>query len=79
MQVSFSDGASTPQLARFKHSTAAYKAFEPLGEIVLQTRPGAHLQHVFRLGADLPVHRFLQITFVGHLQRPASGELTPES
>jgi hypothetical protein len=78
-QVSFLDAASTPCNVSFAQTCSLSKAWQELGCMQLRRDERQQLQHVFRLGAQHSIKRFLRISFSGHLLGQPSGQLPPAS
>ncbi len=73
MQVSFLDAASTPREVSFAETGSLSKAWQQLGSMQLRRDDRQQLQHVFWLGAQHSIKRFMRISFSGHLLGQASG------
>lgn len=76
MQVSFLDAASTPREVSFAQTGSLRKAWEELGGMPLRRDDRQQLQHVFRLGPQHSIKRYLRISFSGHLLGQTSGRLS---
>jgi len=74
-QVSFLDATSTPCKVVFAQTCSLSKGWQELGCMQLRRDDRQQLQHVFRLGAQHSIKRFLRISFSGHLLGQASGQL----
>ncbi|KAL0039818.1 hypothetical protein WJX77_008866 [Trebouxia sp. C0004] len=73
IKVSFQDTASTPCKVSFAQNCSLSKAWQDLGSMQLRRDDRQQLQHVFKLGAQHSIKRFLRIFFSGHLLGQASG------
>lgn len=67
IRVTFANGESVPSNILFEHAAKAVADFKPLGKVALQKKSVKQLKHVFRLGQDVNVERFLRITFTGSI------------
>lgn len=76
MQVTFLDAASTPREVTFAQTGSLRKAWEELGGMPLRRDDRQQLQHVFRLGPQHSIKRYLRISFSGHLMGQTSGRLS---
>ena len=67
IRLTFSHGEAVPCTLLFEHAPKATAAFQPLGKVALQKKSMKHLKHVFRLGKDIHVNRYLRITCTGSI------------
>ena len=67
IRLTFADGNGVPSSLLFEHAPKATAAFKALGKVSLQKKSMRQLKHVFRLGKEVPVDRFLRITCSGHV------------
>ena len=67
IRLTFADGNGVPSSLLFEHAPKATAAFKALGKLSLQKKSMKQLKHVFRLGKDVIVDRFLRITCSGHV------------
>ena len=73
MQVSFLDATCTPSEVSFAQSGNVSRAWQELGSMPLRRDDRQQLQHVFSLGPQHTIKRFLRISFSGLLLGQASG------
>lgn len=64
-QATFPDEVSLPQIAICEHSSSPMLPFQPLLEAYVQPQRAA-ATHVFHLGSNKLISRYLRIRFVGH-------------
>eukprot|EP00890_Picochlorum_soloecismus_P006821 jgi/Picsp_1/964/NSC_04448-R1_related to diaphanous protein homolog 1 len=67
IRLTFADGNGVPSSLLFEHAPKATSAFKVLGKVSLQKKSMKQLKHVFRLGKEVLVDRFLRITCSGHV------------
>ena len=74
VQVAFQDAACTPLEVAFAHTGSLSRSWQLLGSMQLRRDDRQQLQHVFRLGAQHSIKRYLCISFFGHLLGHNSGQ-----
>lgn len=67
IRLTFADGNGVPSSLLFEHAPKATAAFKALGKVSLQKKSARQLKHVFRLGKEVTVDRFLRISCSGHV------------
>lgn len=67
IKITFADGESVPGMLLFEHAPKATAAFKPLGKVSLQKKSLKQLKHVFHLGKDVLVDRYLRVGCIGQI------------
>lgn len=67
IKITFADGDSVPGVLLFEHAPKATAAFKPLGKVYLQQKSLRQLKHVFHLGKDVMVDRYLRVSCKGQI------------
>ncbi len=67
IKITFADGDSVPGVLLFEHAPKATAAFKPLGKVSLQKKSLKQLKHVFHLGNDVIVDRYLRVSCMGQI------------
>ncbi|KAI8102903.1 hypothetical protein M9434_005695 [Picochlorum sp. BPE23] len=67
IRITFAEGDCVPAGLLFEHAPKATAAFKALGKVSLQKKSLKQLKHVFHLGQDVLVDRFLRISCMGHI------------
>lgn len=67
IRITFAEGDCVPAGLLFEHAPKATAAFKALGKVSLQKKSLKQLKHVFHLGQNVVVDRFLRISCMGHI------------
>lgn len=67
IKITFADGDSVPGVLLFEHAPKATAVFKPLGKVTLQKKSLKQLKHVFHLGDDVVVDRYLRVSCMGQI------------